>query len=251
MDRVTPVVAVLVAHGQPSDAAGAGMELAALAAKVAVHLPGWQVRSATLAEPGALAEAVTGAAGVVYPVFMAGGWFTRVHLSARLAAAGGAAWRVLEPMGCDPAIHALAVEQVRAALAEAGPGEADPEEAEVVLAAHGSSRSPAPSDIARHLAARMAAEFGDAQVRAAFIDQDPRLADLPPLGSRAVCLPFFAAAGGHVTEDVPLALATAGFKGRLLPALGLDPRLPAIIAAAIAAGLPVCAEACRYSTPQG
>ena len=50
------------------------------------------------------------------PVFMAGGWFTRVHLPARLTAAGGAGWRVLEPMGCDPAIHARVCAEVDARL---------------------------------------------------------------------------------------------------------------------------------------
>jgi sirohydrochlorin ferrochelatase len=240
-DAVTLGSALLVAHGQPSDPAQAGAELAGLAARVAVHLPGWRIGSATLAEPEALAGAVKGSAGVVYPVFMAGGWFTRVHLPARLAAAGAVGWRVLEPMGCDPDIHALAVDQIRAALA-GKPG------AEVVIAAHGSSRSPAPSDVARHLASRVAAELGLASVRAAFIDQSPRLADLPHLGDGAVCLPFFAAAGGHVTDDIPQALAEAGFRGRLLPALGLNPRLPTVIAAAITAGQPVCAETCRYAT---
>ncbi|TKA94316.1 cobalamin biosynthesis protein CbiX, partial [Cereibacter changlensis] len=45
-----PETALIVAHGQPSDPAPAAAEIAALAAKVAVHLAGWQVGSATLAE---------------------------------------------------------------------------------------------------------------------------------------------------------------------------------------------------------
>ena len=38
---------------------------------------------------------------------------------------------------------------------------------------------------------------------------------------------------GHVTQDIPAALAEAGFAGRILPPLGLDPRLPALITAAV------------------
>ena len=38
--------------------------------------------------------------------------------------------------------------------------------------------------------------------------------------------------GGHVIRDLPEALAKAGFPGRILPALGLDDRIPALIAQA-------------------
>ncbi len=60
-------------------------------------------------------------------------------------------------------------------------------------------------------------------------------------------LPFFAAEGGHVSDDIPAALAKAAFRGRILPPLGLDARVPGIIAAAIARGVPVCAGACRWA----
>jgi sirohydrochlorin ferrochelatase len=237
-------IALIISHGQPSDPGPAAAELSALAGRVQDALPGWQIGSATLAEADALAKAVAelGPEGVAYPLFMAGGWFTRVHLPPRLAAAGGTGWRVLEPMGCDPAIHSLALQQLRKAL---GPG--DCSGAEIVIAAHGSSRSSAPSDIARLVAAEVRSALNVDQVQAAFIDQSPRLADLTPMGPAALCLPFFAAAGGHVTDDLPQALAAAGFQGRILPALGLDPAVPRIIAAAIVAGVPVCAAACRYS----
>lgn len=226
---------LIVAHGQPSDPRPLAAEVAALAAAVA-GVAGRVVAAATLAEPGALAAALArlGPQGLVYPLFMAGGWFTRAHLPRRLAEAGGAGWQVLEPMGCDPAIHDLAVTLAR----ETGA-------AEVVLAAHGSGRSSVPSDIAVHVAGRIAAELG-VRAEAAFIDQAPRLADLRGFGPGAVCLPFFAAGGQHVSLDIPAALAGAGFAGRLLPALGLDARVPAIIAAAITAAQPVCAGECRW-----
>ena len=103
--------ALIVAHGQPSDPEPAEADLARLAAQVAALLPGWTVASATLAAPDALRRALAalGPEGRVFPLFMAGGWFTRVHLPARLAAAGAAGWQVLEPLGCDPALHDLAV----------------------------------------------------------------------------------------------------------------------------------------------
>jgi sirohydrochlorin ferrochelatase len=229
--------ALIVAHGQPSDPRPAGAALEALAAKVQALLPGWAVAGATLAEPGALARAVAGLdGGVVFPMFMAGGWFTRVQIPTKLVEAGAAGWTVLEPFGCDPAVHDLCVALVREAGAD-----------QVILAAHGSFKSSVPSDIAGHVAGRISAETG-AEVMAGFIDQEPQLSTLA--GRDGVCLPFFAAEGGHVSDDIPAALAEAGFAGRILPPVGLDPRVPGIIAAAIARGVPVCSKACRWARTQ-
>lgn len=226
--------ALIVAHGQPSDPRPAGAALEALAARVAALLPGWSVGAATLAEEGAIARAVAGLpGGVIFPMFMAGGWFTKVQIPKRLAEVGAEGWVVLEPFGCDPAVHDLCVALVR----EAGASE-------VILAAHGSFKSAVPSDIARHVAGRIAAETGS-RVAAGFIDQEPRLATLA--GMSGVCLPFFAAEGGHVSDDIPAALAKAAFQGRILPPVGLDARVPGIIAAAIARGVPVCAGTCRWA----
>lgn len=225
--------ALIVAHGQPSDPRPAGAALEALAARVEALMPGWSVGAATLAEDGAVARAVVGrSGGVVFPLFMAGGWFTRVQIPKRLAEAGAEGWTVLEPFGCDPAVHDLCVALVR----EAGAGE-------VILAAHGSFKSSVPSDIARHVAGRIAAETG-VEVAAGFIDQEPQLSSLT--GRGGVCLPFFAAEGGHVSEDIPAALDEASFTGRVLPPVGLDDRVPGIIAAAIRRGLAVCSVDCRW-----
>ena len=139
--------ALIVAHGQPSDPAPAAAALEALAARVAAHLPGWQVAAATLAQPGRLAEAAQGAPGAIFPLFMAGGWFTRVHIPQRLAEAGATGWRMLEPFGCLTAVHDLTVQIAR----ESGAGR-------VLLAAHGSFKSPVPAAIAAQGAARIAAE---------------------------------------------------------------------------------------------
>lgn len=231
--------ALIVAHGQPSDPMPAARALDGLAARVSALMPDWNIRAATLAEPDAILRAVAGQkSGVVYPMFMAGGWFARVQIPARLASAGASGWQVLEPFGCDPAVHELCVTLVR----EAGASK-------VILAAHGSFKSAAPSDIARHVAQRIEAGTG-ASVAAGFIDQEPRLASLTGFGAGSVCLPFFAAEGGHVGDDIPAALALAGFQGRILPAAGLDPLVPQIIAAAITTGQPLCGQACRWAKTQ-
>ena len=234
---------IIVSHGQPSGPAPAAAELARLTRAVAGYLPGWQVRSATLAEPDALDQMVKtlGDGGALYPLFMAGGWFTRINLPTRLARSGAVGWHVLEPFGCDPALHDLAAAVVADAM-----GTQNPAQTQVLLAAHGSFKSPVPSDIAHHVAKIILEKTKVARAEAAFIDQTPQLASVTGFDATAICLPFFAAAGGHVTHDIPQALAAAGFQGRILPPLGLDARVPAIIAAAIRRNEAVCATECRY-----
>lgn len=218
---------LLVAHGQPSDPGPAARALDALAASVAQHLPGLEVRAATLAEPGALARAVAGPPGIVLPLFMACGWFSETHLPARLADAGGGGWRVLPPLGCAPELQDLAVSLARDA-AEAGASA-------MILAAHGSGRSPMPASVTRFVAARIARETPLARAEAAFLDHPPRIAEVAAgFPAASVCLPWFAAEGGHVTEDLPELLAESGFPGRLLPPIGRDPRLPVLIARILA-----------------
>lgn len=228
-----PPAALIVAHGQPSDPGPAAAEIAFLAAKVQALMPGWRIRSATLADEGALPRevAAAGGAGLIYPLFMAGGWFTASHLPARLAAAGGADWRILPPFGLDPGVQALTLTLAQEAAARRGLAAAD---LPLLLAAHGSFRSPAPSEVAHAMVARLRQEAGFTRAEAAFIDQSPRIAEVaagfPP---GALVLPFFAARGGHVTEDLPQALQAAGFSGEVLPPVGLDPRVPGLIRAAL------------------
>lgn len=212
---------LIVAHGQPSDPGPAAAALDLLAAQVAAGLPGWRVRGATLAEPGRLEAEVAGGGGMVFPLFMAGGWFAGAQIPARLRAAGAEDWLLLPPFGSLPGVQDLTVALAR----ESGA-------ARILLAAHGSFRSHAPAAIADRMAARIAAETG-IPAAAGFIEQSPRLESATGYGPDAACLPFFAMAGGHVEEDLPQALARAGFRGRILAPVGLDPRVPGLIAGAL------------------
>jgi sirohydrochlorin ferrochelatase len=218
--------ALIVSHGQPADPAVAEAELALVAAKVGDVLSSWQVRSATLSAPGQLATVIAdlGPTGFVFPMFMACGWFTGTHLPKRLAEAGGAQWHTTLPMGCNPAVQGLATALVREAMT----GPAD--RTDLILAAHGSGRSDAPSVIAHAVARTIGRSLGLRRAEAAFIDQSPRLADMAGFGVDAICLPYFAAGGGHVQDDIPNALSDAGFQGRILPPLGADSRIPLLIA---------------------
>jgi sirohydrochlorin ferrochelatase len=222
--------ALIVSHGQPSDPDPAEAALAGLAAKVAELLPDWRVDSATLAKPDALAKAVAGRPhGMVYPMFMAGGWFPMTELPRRMEAAGAVDWAYLPPFGLDDRVQALVVTLAQEAAEAQG---RTPAQTDILLAAHGSFRSSAPAEVAQAVAHRLK-RAGFARADAFFIDQEPRIATASGFGAGSVCLPFFAAEGGHVTDDLPEALAEAGFGGRMLPPLGLDARVPSLIAAAL------------------
>jgi len=230
--RAPVTEALIVAHGQPGAPGPAQAEIARLAGKVAALLPGWQVRGATLAMPGALDEALAAALAppLVYPLFMSAGWFTTKALPERL---DGRAGPILMPLGCEPALAGLAAQAIKEAAREQG---WPTEQVTLILAAHGSGRSRNPARVSEAFAQALADQLPLAAIRVGFIEQAPRLAEAArAAGPTAFCLPFFAAGGGHVRADIPEALAKAGFGGVLLEPLGLRPEIPALIAKSLAA----------------
>lgn len=227
--------AIIVAHGQPSDPGPAEASLRRLAGDVAATLPGWHVGAATLAAPGALASAARACPAetvpLIYPFFMADGWFTRANLPRRLAEAGLGHAPRLDPFGTDAAVLALIVARLTEALTEAGWQAGD---TTLILAAHGARRGTGSALASTRVAdeVRRAHRFFD--LRLGFIEEAPLIADAAwAAGDQALCLPLFVAEGGHVSIDLPAALAEAGFTGRLLPPIGTDPRVPALIGAAL------------------
>lgn len=226
-----PHRALIVAHGSPADPAPQQAAVAALAARVAALLPGWQVLGATLAAPGALEQALHAhPPALIYPLFMAEGWFTRTALPRRLAAAGTTA-RQLPAFGTDPALADLVAE---AALIGARAAGLSLHQTTLLLAAHGSPTSTASETATRALAATLATRHAFAAVTLGFLEQPPFLTDAARNLAPALCLPLFAQRAGHVARDLPAALAEAGFTGPLLPAIGEHPATAALIARAMA-----------------
>ncbi len=223
----TRPAALIVSHGQPSDPAPAEAALAQLAARVTQLLPGWHLGSATLATPGALARALetVGPAPLIYPLFMTQGWFTAQALKERLQNAGA---RPLLPFGCDPGLPDMAAALLRDVLAERG---WQAGQTRLFLAAHGSGRSPNAARDTHRFAAALAGRIGLAEIRVGFVEEAPYLAETAAdIGAQAICLPFFAARGGHVTDDLPAALEEARFKGVCLDPIGCAPGAPALMA---------------------
>ncbi|WP_238365151.1 sirohydrochlorin chelatase [Mesobacterium pallidum] len=220
---------LIVAHGQPSEPEPPEAHMEALAARVAGHLPGWEVRSATIATPGKLAELGQSLPddALIYPFFMADGWFTQENLPRKL---GPRRFRQLAPFGLDPALPVLAAQWLVAEAAQRG---WPPEDLSVMLAAHGSGRSHRPAEVALDFTDKLAAQLPATRFTVGFVEQDPRLVDAARgLGPQSLCLPFFALEGGHVLDDLPEALGQVEYQGHRLPVLGDHPQVPALIAAA-------------------
>jgi len=206
-----------------------------MAARVAAYLPGWTVGSATLAAPDALRVALQRLENpVIFPFFMADGWFIRTLLPRRLAEAGAPEAVILTPFGrlaetAELSIHALDKELTSRHWKS--------NETTLVLAAHGSGRSPHPAAAARALQTAIEARLHFAETRLGFIEEAPELVEVAEgAGKQALCLPLFVARWGHVADDIPAALHAAGFQGVTLPPLGTDDRVPALIARAIERG---------------
>ncbi|MDO5647753.1 sirohydrochlorin chelatase [Paracoccus sp. (in: a-proteobacteria)] len=218
--------AIIVAHGQPGDPGPQEQALQVLAAQVAACNPGCPVHGATLAMPGALRVAEPG--DLIYPMFMAEGWFTRSELPRRLEQAGVRDVRILRPFGADAALPGLIRAIATRAAAEQG---WTPRDTTLLLSAHGSQRSQASHDITQSLARAVAPYF--AHVVTGFVEQEPYVADAARDLGRAVHLPLFALSAEHVTDDLPEALDAAGFDGVRLDPIGLAPETPGLIATAI------------------
>lgn len=201
--------------------------MAALAARVADHLPDWQLSSATLAHEGALDVALAGGEDVpfVYPLFMTDGWFVRSALPKRL---GDAPAHILPPLGVEPGLPALVVDALNAVLETRGWTAPD---THLLIASHGSGRSPNSKQATEAFVEvlRTGIHFGGIQT--GYIEEAPFFGDVAMDSSaQTLCLPFFAALGGHVKDDVTDALAAADFKGPLLAPIGTFDAIPAFIA---------------------
>lgn len=229
---MTRPAAIIVSHGQPSDPDPAQADLEAFAARVAALLPDWHVGAVTLAKDGALDRALASAGPkpLIYPLFMTEGWFTGDNLRNRLRDAPEA--RVLRPLGVSPALPAVAAELLQEVLTAKGWAAAD---TQLFVAGHGSGRSPNSARDTRAFAEALANRLTFAKTRVGFVEEPPYLADQAAgLGAQAICLPFFARILGHVVDDIPQALDAAGFAGMRLDPVGCAPRIPRLVADALA-----------------
>lgn len=225
----TAQIALITAHGQPSNPRPPEAALASLARQVQRQLPSWDIRSATLSTPGRL-ESELSEGAVIYPFFMAQGWFAGRVLPQRL---GNVQHQMACPFGLDPALPALVAAAVIQHVNQRDWGDQD---YDLLLAAHGSARGAKAAEATNSFAAALRPLLPSARITTGFIEQSPHVETAAQsLGSDALCLPFFAQSGDHSRNDIPKALTTANFTGTRLPTAGTLPDVPTLIAQAIAA----------------
>jgi len=217
--RKGPVTeALIVSHGQPSSPEEGEVQLKVLADRVRQQLPGWEIRSATLAAPDVFDQELAACCGepFVYPVFMADGWFTKKALPKHL---NGRKVHQLCPLGLHPGLPHRTVKLLKREAEQRGWTLSS---CNIIIAAHGSETGPAAADCALYFAKRVRSLMPfKKKIHTGFLAQEPFLSLVAQVSTdRTLLLPFLAGTGSHLTEDIPQALAEGGFRGVQLPAIG-------------------------------
>ena len=202
-----------------------------------------EVRAAVLYGAPAPEQALAGLRApevILAPMLMCDGHCARVVLPRAFGLDGplpsrfGRRFTICPPLGLLPALTRLIVTRAQAAARCRG---LPPEDVNLLLIGHGSTRDPASrrATLWHAAGARAAAVFGG--VSAAFLDQEPFLAQAlggPSVPTVAVGL--FAADGLHASEDVPRCIARhAPASVRYLGAIGEDVGVPDLVLEQVAA----------------
>lgn len=157
---------------------------------------------------GAALRKLTAEETLVYPLFMANGYFARVRLPQLLSEATGKGWNravhVLPPLGLDAALGDLAIEKAAAAAVRYN---LKPSCCTLILLAHGSSVDSASCAATMHLAEIARARGAFSAVHCAFLDQSPLLREVISADSPQIVVGLFVGEGLHGDEDAVRQLA--------------------------------------------
>lgn len=233
--------AVIVAHGERGGAFSNAI-LKGHAEKAAAVLPNVAVAAGVLSgEPDlelALRDVARRTSGpiLLYPFFMAPGYFVNVKIPKRLADAGLAErCHVLPPFGLEGPLPAIICDKAKVAAGEIGSVAA---ETRLLLVGHGSKVARASAETTEAVAACLR-EFGEfARVETAFLEEAPFLEDIVVADTRpTVVVGFFNGDGLHAAEDVPKAVGRFDGAITYTGPVGAFPEVSQLIATSIAAAL--------------
>jgi len=228
---------VLASHG---DRGGASPNAALHRQAEAVHvLTGLTVLTGMLKGDATIEQAITDAAATgaarvaVYPLFMADGYFVQ-KVRERVNAAGVTPEPLmLTPLGLDPGLPDILVQEALAAASAAG---LDAATSRLLIVGHGSKLGPASAAATRKAAARVAVVRRFATVTTAFLEEEPFVEDaLRASTAPTIVAGFFFGDGMHAGEDVPDAIAETGANAVYTGAVGNSPAVAPLIAAALTA----------------
>jgi sirohydrochlorin cobaltochelatase len=173
---------------------------------------------------------------VVYPLFLADGYFTRVVLPRLVLGAihqdAARTITILPPLGLEPALADLIADE--AALA-ANTHAISPEEITVVLLAHGSTDDKASRISAERLAERVRQRPCFRETRIALLEEAASLAEaIADVHGPTIVVGLFAGEGMHGAEDAKRLIAELGRDDVVLVGpVGTFAGVDAIIAAAV------------------
>ena len=233
----TRLAVVLVAHGERG---GDFANSALLSHAGALRREGRfaAVTAGVLNGSPSLEQALEGAAAsgaeeiLVYPFFMADGYFCNKVVPKRIAAAGLAdRCHMLPPLGLDPGLPPLLLRDAVAAARSAG---FDSQASRLLVVGHGSKGSRASVRATEEVAAIVARVGAFGSVATAFLEEPPFLDDAlvgprPP----TVVVGFFSGDGLHAAEDVPGAIADTAANAVYVGAVGGKPGVVDLIVAAV------------------
>jgi sirohydrochlorin cobaltochelatase len=190
----------------------------------------------------------------IVPMFTASGYFTHtvipaeMGLTGALTRRGGRVIRCTPPLSEHPRLFAIVRARVEAALSA---HDLAREHTAVVVIGHSTRRSPESRRATEAQADRLRAEGAAGEVVAVYLDDTPEIPELYALTTQpnVIAVPFFLAAGSHVTIDVPHAIGLAEgqnhavIQGRSViytPPIGMgDDLLDMVITLAADAGAPL------------
>lgn len=170
----------------------------------------------------ALADASQSGASahVIYPMFMADGYFVRTVLADRVAAAGlPIRFTLTPPLGLEPELPSLMVSQALSAALKAGfkvPA------TRLLVVGHGSKFGPASAEATREAARKLAETSQFKWVETAFLEEEPSLEQSLKDPRSTVVSGFFGGDGMHAGEDVPEALRRTRANAVYAGSLGAD-----------------------------
>jgi sirohydrochlorin ferrochelatase len=180
----------------------------------------------------AAAERSGAARILVYPVFMADGYFVRKVLAERVARSTHAPYDILPPLGIDAGIAQLILAEALTAARGAGYAAAA---SRLLLVGHGSELGPASANSTNAAAAQVRQAGGFAEVDVAFLEEPPFLETaLAASALPTVVSGFFSGDGLHAGEDVPGHIDQSRAHAVYAGSIGASAAIPALIAAAIA-----------------
>jgi sirohydrochlorin cobaltochelatase len=235
---------LIAAHGETGGAAD-NAALLRLTDAVRAKLPGWRVEAGVLNGAPRVEEAfgrLPGAHVTVYPLFMSDGYYVRQQLPQRLGMdeAGrtedGRQVSILPALGTSPALVRIVARRVAAILDCSGRSAA---EQDLLVIAHGSSKSDRPRLDTERFAAALRRRLPTATLRAAYLEEPPFAdAAVKQLSESSVVVSFFAGEGAHSGSDLPALMKNAGLQHvPVVGPVGADPQVARLVAAAARSGL--------------